>query len=180
MQYSADGAMIMQAYTYAILMHGEQKRKYTGAPYVTHCAEVACIVADAGGTTEMICAALLHDVIEDTDSTIEAVEYGFGAIIAEYVGWLTDVDKPEDGNRAIRKRLDREHIARAPAEAQTIKCADLISNMQSIVAHDPDFAKVYLREKALLLDVLDKADYGLRVHALQMVEDGFAKLEMMK
>jgi hypothetical protein len=68
------------------------------------------------------------------------------------VRWLTDVSRPEDGNREIRKRIDREHTAQAPAIVKTIKLADLIDNSRSIIAHDPDFAHVYLREKRLLLD----------------------------
>ncbi len=60
----------------------------------------------------------------------------------------------EDGNREVRIRLDREHLARSSPEAETIKLADLIDNMSSIVAHDKGFARSYLREKELLLEVL--------------------------
>jgi hypothetical protein len=71
---------------------------------------------------------------------------------------LTDVSKPTDGNRAKRKNMDREHIAKASLQAKTIKLADLIDNTRSIVEHDPKFAKVYLTEKALLLEVLREGD----------------------
>lgn len=59
---------------------------------------------------------------------------------------------------ATRKRLSRERLAAAPGWVQTIKCADLISNTSSIVQYDPAFAKVYLEEKRLLLEVMGKAD----------------------
>lgn len=159
------------------MAHTDQKRKYTGEPYVTHCFEVADYVARYGGTPEMIAAAILHDTVEDTANTIEDIEREFGTTVAEYVGWLTDVSKPEDGNRAARKRLDREHIARAPAEAQTIKLADLISNTRSIVAHDPGFARTYLAEKALLMGVLAKGDNRLYRIATNYLEEGFEALE---
>jgi hypothetical protein len=94
---------------------------------------------------------------------------GFGTDIATLVGWLTDVSKPEDGPRWYRKKLDREHTAAAPAEAQTIKLADLISNTKSIMAHDPKFAKVYLEEKRLLLDVMTRGDAGLMAEARKHV-----------
>ena len=94
---------------------------------------------------------------------------GFGTDIATLVGWLTDVSKPEDGNRAVRKAIDREHTAAAPAEAQTIKLADLISNTKSIMAHDPTFAKVYLEEKRLLLAVMTRGDTGLMAEARKFI-----------
>jgi hypothetical protein len=93
----------------------------------------------------------------------------FGADIAALVGWLTDVSQPQDGNRAVRKAMDREHTARAPAEAQTIKLADLISNSKSIMAHDPEFARTYLEEKRLLLAVMTRGDAGLHTEASQYV-----------
>jgi hypothetical protein len=62
------------------------------------------------------------------------------------------VSRPTDGNREVRKRIDREHTAAAPRAAKTIKLADLIDNSRSIIARDPDFAHVYLGEKRLLLD----------------------------
>ncbi len=138
-----------------------QTRKYTGEPYVVHPIEVSELVASVGGTDAMVAAALLHDVLEDTGVTFDVLEAEFGSEVAELVLWLTDVSKPEDGNRSTRKALDRQHSAAAPAEAQTIKVADLISNTRSIVAHDPGFAKVYLEEKRLLLAVLTKADPAL-------------------
>ena len=99
----------------------------------------------------MLAAAILHDTVEDTDVTIEDIYSMFGTEVGELVGWLTDVSKPTDGNRAARKQLDREHTLAAPFEAQIIKVADLISNSQSIAEHDKDFAKVYMAEKKLLL-----------------------------
>ena len=93
----------------------------------------------------------------------------FGIDIATMVNWLTDVSRPEDGNRARRKAIDREHTARAPAEVQTIKLADLISNSRSIMQHDPEFARVYLEEKRLLLEVLTRGDAELHAEASKFV-----------
>ena len=76
----------------------------------------------------MLAAALLHDVVEDTPVTIEEIQEIFGADVASLVDDLTDVSKPEDGNRKFRKALDREHSAQSSARAQTVKLADLISN----------------------------------------------------
>lgn len=146
-----------------------QTRKYTGEPYVVHPIEVSELVASVGGTDAMVAAALLHDVLEDTGVTFDVLEAEFGPEVAELVLWLTDVSKHEDGNRSTRKALDRQHSAAAPAAAQTIKVADLISNTRSIVAHDPGFAKVYLEEKRMLLEVLTKADPTLLNKAKEQV-----------
>jgi len=146
-----------------------QTRKYTGEPYIVHPMEVASIVEQAGGTETMIAAALLHDVLEDTAVTFDLLVDQFGNEVADLVLWLTDVSRPEDGNRSTRKALDRQHSAAAPAAAQTVKVADLISNTRSIVAHDPRFSKVYLEEKRLLLDMLTKADPHLLAVAKQQV-----------
>jgi (p)ppGpp synthase/HD superfamily hydrolase len=164
--------VVRKAQVYAMAAHAAvgQRRKYTGEPYIVHPAEVAKIVAGVpGATPDMVAAAWLHDVVEDTGCTFNDIHMGFGIDIATLVGWLTDVSKPEDGPRWYRKKLDREHTAQAPAEAQTIKLADLISNTKSIMAHDEKFAKVYLEEKRLLLDVMTRGDAGLMAEARKHV-----------
>lgn len=167
-----DGMDIVQkAWVYAMAAHAAvgQNRKYTNEPYIVHPYEVMTIVKSVPHTEDMLAAALLHDVVEDTGCTITDIHLNFGADIAAIVDGLTDVSKPEDGNRAKRKAIDREHTAQAPAEAQTIKLADLISNSKSIMQHDPDFAVTYLAEKKLLLEVLTKGDRGLHAEASKYV-----------
>ena len=147
-----------------------QLRKYTYEPYIVHPAEVASIVESVEGSTyEMIAAAWLHDVVEDTGVSNEIIKQEFGEEVAELVGWLTDVSRPEQGNRATRKAIDRAHTAMAPAAAQTIKLADLISNTRSIMEHDEAFAKVYLSEKRMLLEVMTKGDRTLFERAKSLV-----------
>jgi (p)ppGpp synthase/HD superfamily hydrolase len=138
-----------------------QVRKYTFEPYIVHPAEVVSIVRSVPHTEAMLAAAWLHDVVEDTGVTNETIRAEFGEEVADLVGWLTDVSRPDEGNRAVRKAIDREHTAMAPAEAQTVKLADLISNTRSIMAHDEKFAKTYLEEKRLLLEVMTRGDSTL-------------------
>jgi (p)ppGpp synthase/HD superfamily hydrolase len=164
--------IVRKAQVYAMAAHAAvgQRRKYTGEPYIVHPAEVARIVAGVPGSTpEMVAAAWLHDVVEDTGCTFTDIHMAFGIDIATLVGWLTDVSRPDQGNRAYRKAVDRAHTAEAPAEAQTIKLADLISNSRSIMAHDPEFARTYLEEKRLLLAVMTKGDPGLHAEASRYV-----------
>ena len=151
--------------------HAGQLRKYTNEPYIVHPFAVAGLVSAVTEDEDMIVAAILHDVVEDTHVKIETVRGLFGTRIAGMVGDLTDISKPEDGNREIRKTLDREHTAQASIEAKTIKLADLIDNTKSIVAFDPKFSEVYMREKQLLLEVLGEGDPILYKIANDLVED---------
>jgi (p)ppGpp synthase/HD superfamily hydrolase len=159
---------LARAYAQAAHRAVGQKRKYTGECYTIHTCEVAQLVQEYGSTEDMICAAHLHDVVEDTGVTIDDVRGMFGCGVADLVGWVTDVSTPEDGNRKARKAKDRDHLAQAPAEAQTIKCCDLISNTGSIVASDPSFSKVYLAEKRELLAVMTKANFAAHAAAVSI------------
>jgi (p)ppGpp synthase/HD superfamily hydrolase len=107
--------------------------------------------------------------VEDTHVTNDIVTEVFGDVVGEYVGWLTDISRPEYGNRAVRKQMDRDYIAGAPAAAQTIKLCDLISNCSSIREHDENFAKTYFEEKRLLLEVLTKGNPVLLERARALV-----------
>src|SRR5689334_5447877 len=131
-----------------------QLRKYTGQPYEEHLRRVAAIVEGFTDDREMVAAAWLHDVVEDTPVTIEDVEREFGPGVRELVDALTDVSRPTDGNRAVRKAMDREHLAAAPARAQTVKLADLIDNCDDICRHNRGFGRIFLEEMGQLLEVL--------------------------
>lgn len=150
----------------------QHRRKYTNEPYWVHLEEVAMIVAKAGGSVDQVCAAWLHDFVEDKAGTMEQVIALFGAVVAALVADLTDVSKPSDGNRAARKAIDRKHTAKASKEAKMIKLADVISNTKSIVAHDRVFAKVYLEEKAQLLPYIKEGHGELYKEAYRLITEG--------
>jgi len=166
----------INAIAFASRCHNGQVRKYTGEPYINHPGAVADIVRSVHHDDEMLAASWLHDTVEDCGVSIADISRRFGVYVAALVESLTDVSKPEDGNRATRKRIDREHIGEsACAQAMTIKLADLIDNSSSILAHDPEFAKVYLEEKRLLLGVLKQGDATLWARANDIVTRGQAK-----
>jgi (p)ppGpp synthase/HD superfamily hydrolase len=171
-----DTNLIDKARAFATRAHGTQLRKYCGRPYIEHPEAVAELVACVPHTDEMIAAALLHDTVEDTWVTLDDIEREFGAEVAGLVRSLTDVSRPEDGNRAARKAIDREHLSHSSPQAATIKLADLIDNSVSICAHDPAFAKVYLLEKAALLEVLTHGDTTLLGKACAVLRESLATL----
>jgi guanosine-3',5'-bis(diphosphate) 3'-pyrophosphohydrolase len=161
-----------RAAKFAAHWHGStgQVRKYTGEPYINHPAAVAALVASVPHDEIMLAAAWLHDVVEDTPCTLLDIHNAFGLQVAALVEQLTDVSKPADGNRAKRKEMDRLHLSSASSKAKTIKLADLIDNSHSILERDPDFAKVYITEKRMLLEVLREGDAQLWDQAKRIVE----------
>ena len=165
------GEIVRRALLFAEYAHEGQTRKYTGEPYINHPVAVASLVAKYHPyRNDMIIAALLHDTVEDTAVTQDEIRQKFGEDVAWLVFWLSDVSKPEDGNRVIRKEKDRKRISMAPAEAKTIKLADLIDNSSSIIKYDPAFAKIYMKEKELLLEVLKEGNSALLGQARAIVK----------
>ena len=167
--------IIQKAKLFATVAHAAvgQKRKYSGDDYIVHPIRVARLVKEHGGTDEMIAAALLHDVIEDTHVSPALIAEEFGWVVFKLVLELTDTSKPEDGNRAVRKGIDAKRLGMASEQAQIIKLADLIDNSADIVANDPSFAKVFLKEKANLLDIMTK----VQTHSLHAIALGAVKME---
>jgi len=155
-----------------------QKRKYSLEPYIVHPLHVCAILqsladhsCDAVVTEEMQIAAILHDVIEDTGITLELIDQEFGTEVARIVSGLTDVSKPEDGNRKFRKALDLAHTAEQASDVKTVKLADMISNAPSIIEHDPGFAVRWMAEKQALLEVLKDGNAILHKLASNILKD---------
>lgn len=150
--------LALNAMRFAREVHREQRRKYSGNPYADHLAEVAGIVATVAPPDRqrtMVAVAWLHDCIEDQGIDVATLRAQFGDEVADGVLMLSDL---ETGNRQARKAATCARLATAAPWIQTIKVADLISNTGSIVIHDPNFARIYLREKRDLLQVLVDAD----------------------
>ncbi|MDW3194885.1 MAG: metal-dependent phosphohydrolase [Cytophagales bacterium] len=144
--------------------HGDQKRKYTGAPYWTHLVAVATIVKPYA--PEGVEIALCHDLFEDTSCGEEELlslltEAGYtnekANMILHGALELTDQFVPENYpelNRKERKKREAVRLGEISALAQTVKYADLIDNSSSIIKEDPGFARIYLSEKQDILNVM--------------------------
>ena len=163
-----------RALVIAAAAHEGQVRKYTGEAYITHPMAVAETLLEYGiEDPEMHAAALLHDVVEDTEMTIEYVRAEFGVRVSILVNGLTKLELP-GVNRAKRKEIEALRLAKVGVGVQTIKYADLLHNMKSIVVHDPKFAKVFLREARVLCDVMEDGDPDLQASlndSLEFYED---------
>jgi guanosine-3',5'-bis(diphosphate) 3'-pyrophosphohydrolase len=124
---------VAEAVTFAQRFHGDQKRP-TGAPYVEHLLEALEILVRGAGVTDpdVLCAAVLHDVVEDTPCTIAGVREAFGDRVADMVAWVT---KPETADGADKKAVKEAYLrslAGAPDDAILVKLADRASNVQTL------------------------------------------------
>ncbi|SEA31939.1 HD domain-containing protein [Rubrimonas cliftonensis] len=128
-----DLVRIADAYALAAHGHAGQTRKGPGdIPYINHPCDVAALVARHGGSPEAVLAAVLHDMVEDTDATVAGLAERFGAEVAGVVDELTDREGWEALPLAERKALQAAHIRGASASARLVKLADQTSNVADL------------------------------------------------
>ncbi|HTQ94126.1 MAG TPA: HD domain-containing protein, partial [Streptosporangiaceae bacterium] len=108
----ADVRLIERAYDSAAHWHRDQKRR-SGDPYITHPLAVATILAELGMNTETICAALLHDTVEDTPYTLTELRSEFGEDVATLVDGVTKLDKVKYGESAEAETVRKMVVAMA-------------------------------------------------------------------
>ena len=129
--------LFIKAVAFAAEKHRNQRRKDGEAsPYINHPIALANVLTNEGGVMDVsvLCAALLHDTIEDTETTAEELETVFGQHIASIVLEVSD-DKTLRKNE--RKRLQIEHAAHSSYEAKLVKLADKICNLRDMLASPP-------------------------------------------
>ena len=143
-----------RAKDYATEAHGDQITKYGNEPYINHSAAVVEILSIVTNSRTMLAAGWLHDVVEDTDKTLDDIYQRFGYQVASLVSEVTNASMGMKCSRALRKSIDRGHLSKASHKGKTLKLADVIVNTMDIVAKDPKFATIYLSEKWDLLGAL--------------------------
>jgi guanosine-3',5'-bis(diphosphate) 3'-pyrophosphohydrolase len=128
----ADLAIVERAYLTAERLHRGQLRK-SGDPYITHPLAVATILAELGMTPPTLCAALLHDTVEDTTYTLDALRGDFGDEIALLVDGVTKLDKVKYGDSAQSETIRKMVVAMAKdIRVLVIKLADRLHNMRTL------------------------------------------------
>lgn len=153
-------ADLLEAAHFAAGKHRSQRRKNTDAdPYINHPIAVANLLAGFAGVTDLpvLQAALLHDTIEDTETTPAEIEQLFGREVLSIVQEVTD-DKSLP--QAQRKRLQIEHAPHLSRSAKLIKLADKISNLRELTERDP--AEWPVQRKREYLEWAEKVVAGLR------------------
>jgi GTP pyrophosphokinase len=128
----ADMRLIERAYDSAAYWHRDQKRR-SGDPYITHPLAVATILAELGMNTETLCAALLHDTVEDTAYTLTELRSDFGEDIATLVDGVTKLDKVKYGESAEAETVRKMVVAMSrDIRVLVIKLADRLHNMRTL------------------------------------------------
>jgi guanosine-3',5'-bis(diphosphate) 3'-pyrophosphohydrolase len=127
----------VRALAFASRKHSKQRRKDVDAsPYINHPIALVSILAVEAGINDLdtLCAALLHDTIEDTDTSVEELVEAFGGPVASLVQEVTD-DKRLP--KAERKLLQVEHAAHLSPKARSVKLADKIANLRDVADGPP-------------------------------------------
>ena len=179
-------AILEKVRAFASDAHGQQRRKFADEPYINHPIRVMQICREYNNDITLLSAALLHDVLEDTDTGSNMIreflqttfnEDQVGRIL-KFVEELTDIYTKKRYpalNRRQRKGKEAMRLKMVSPEAQTIKYADIIDNSLDIKNAEPDFSSLFLYECRSLLRVMDRGDHNLRKRASQTVQHCIAE-----
>lgn len=160
-------AKLFEALAFAAHKHRAQRRKDVEAsPYINHPIALARTLAVEGGIvdTATLIAAVLHDTVEDTDTTFEEIRAMFGKTVADTVREVTD-DKSLE--KADRKRLQVEHAPHMSRRAALVKLADKTSNLRDVASSPPrgwplERRRAYFEWAREVVDGLPKVSKALR------------------
>ena len=164
MRQHIDTSVLDRAITFAVKAHQGMERKGKGFPYIVHPMEAVCIVATMTNDQELLAAAALHDVIEDTDTTADDLKKEFGERVAMLVE--AESDDKTGGSKADtwhqRKQDTLDKLRNADLDIKIVALGDKLSNMRAI-AHDYAVLGDELWNR---FTVKDPAEHAWRYHAL--------------
>jgi len=180
--------VLEQVKSFAAKAHEGQTRKYANEAYIQHPVRVMETCRQYTDDIALLSAALLHDVLEDTEVSPWALEEFLRSVMDEaaalrthgLVVELTDVYTKAaypKWNRRKRRAKEQERIALTSPDSQTVKYADIIDNGGAIVTEDPDFAWTYLHECRALLKVIGKGEPELYLKAVARTEEDIQRLK---
>ena len=161
--------LILKAKEYATEKHAGVKRKFDGKDYITHPEAVAELVEKFGGNDEMIAAAWLHDVVEDTKTPLSEIEENFGSVVAKLVGELTNppkFDKGQDKSEYMAKKLPV-----MSSDGLTIKLCDRLNNVSDFSTASPEFVKKYAPATKYILDALEDSERPLNSQQERIIDE---------
>ena len=165
--------LILKATKFSALKHQDQKRKDGKTPYVIHPISVAMILSEIGGIDdeEILSAALLHDTIEDTDTTVDEIDREFGSKIRSIIEELTD---NKELSYSERKQFQIDHAPDLSKEATLVKIADKTSNVTDLINEKPtdwDDArcKEYIDWAEAVINRCQKVNMNLENHFYNLV-----------
>jgi len=173
--------LLLRAIDFAARKHRDQRRKDEEAsPYINHPIAVSLLLAEIGGIAdaEILSAAILHDTVEDTDTTPEELEAAFGMRVRKLVEEVTD-DKRLP--KARRKELQIDHASQLSPDAVLIKLGDKISNVLDVTNSPPADWNIQRRREYLdwaeaVVNNCSRINSPLEAYFAQVIEAGRHKL----
>jgi guanosine-3',5'-bis(diphosphate) 3'-pyrophosphohydrolase len=173
--------LLLQALEFAAAKHRDQRRKGRGAsPYINHPIEVARALADIGTVTdpEILAAAILHDTVEDTQTTPEELAQRFGARVRSLVEEMTDDKKL---SKAEQRRLQIVHAPTLSPGARLVKLGDKLCNVRDVIhdpppTWDPDRRRAYLAWAKEVVDQIRGTNAALEEAFDKVIAEGMAVL----
>ena len=165
MEKPLDTSLLDRAIRFAVEAHSGVERRGKGFPYIVHPMEAMAIVATMTPDQEVLAAAALHDVVEDTDVTVEEIRAAFGDRVASLVACESDIvlaELSEEASWPVRKQAAIDRLAAASHDAKVVALGDKLSNMRAIAR---DYA---VRGDALwnLFHVKDRASHAWHYRGL--------------
>jgi hypothetical protein len=160
LSFARELPLTREAIAFAKARHGGQRRAADGAPFVLHPLEVAALLESSRCSDLVVAAAVLHDVLEDTDAQRSELEARFGREVAELVALVSD--DPSIADEEERKDEVRERVRSADGNAFVVYAADKVSKVRELriliaTGLDPASAIVKLRRYRKSLDMLEHA-----------------------
>ena len=178
-----DTTLLDRAIVFAVRAHAGTERRCKGFPYIVHPMEAVEIVATMTRDQELLAAAVLHDTVEDTDTTVEQIRTEFGDRIASLVASESDTmpeGMSEEDSWHARKQAAIDRLARASHDAKVVALGDKLSNMRAI-------ARDYARQGDALWNLFHVKDrkehewhYRGLAESLRELQDTFAYQEFEK
>lgn len=136
MNKSLNSSLLDRAIVFAVRAHKNVERKGKGYPYIVHPMEAMSIVAMMTNDQEMLAAAALHDVVEDTDTTLDELRQEFGERVAQLVEADSDIPAATDKSKAeswhARRQAAINRLANASHDAKIVALGDKLSNIRAI------------------------------------------------
>ena len=169
--------LLEKAQRWAAKGHLGVYRKFGNIPYIVHPEAVVEIVSQVTDDNDVLAAAWLHDIVEDTPVTIDDVKIAFNDRIAQFV-W--EVSKISDGcvcDRNTRVMMNCIHYGNGSKEAKTIKIADAIHNLPTMIRDNKRFAPRYVAEKKVLLQYI-KDGHPLLASIVEMIINDYGKIDL--
>ena len=172
---------LKKAYKFVKEKHKGQKRKFTGTDYITHLEDTTNLLWDVDDSVETddYIAALLHDVVEDTNVTLKEIGQEFGKVVMDLVMELTS--NKEEQNKKDKAEYLTEKINKMSERAFTIKLCDRLSNVVGLADTriPEDFIKKYVKETTYIIKNIDREITQVQKNLLNRIKAMLLYLELV-